>query len=355
MDQVVVSWSRAAQESTGGTRAKSSRQPVARPARGCVVILFALVCVLAGCATTGPDTSRNDLWRHHLGIRPDEPAIDITSKRDRCDEYKDYVTYAQRLQEAYHSRASQNRVWIYVAGILGLGAVAATGGLAAVGAAAGTLALVTLSGGFSASAFATINNSDLAKIYTISANRIDLALKEAESGFPPNDRHTDTAACGQALRILRDGVWEARTTLEISRTDTAVAALVRAKEQQKVLNDQIAGLETADVTRVVLTADITAISPEKQPEKSKATQVALTIKNIRLDKVAQADVKVLVGSQELALDGPAQLGADGVYLVKFTAPADPPSPETNVYAPTLLVGKSKQRVVSQRGKTFTYQ
>src|SRR2546428_106236 len=143
--------------------------------RGILAALLTLGSILSGCATP---TSRWDLWREHLGFRPDEPVVqpDITA----CKQNKTYSAYAQELQEAYHSRATQNRAWLYIAGILGLGVAAASGALAAATAvAAGTLALLAISGGFSAAAFATIDNSDLSALYTDSANGIDAALKDS--------------------------------------------------------------------------------------------------------------------------------------------------------------------------------
>ncbi len=312
-----------------------------------LVVLSVFLGVFSGCAT----------WSQHLGVRPDEPVINI--ENGACREYQSYSAYAQQLQEAYHSRASQNRAWIYVAGVLGLGVAAASGGLAAATAVgAGTLALLSISGGFSAAAFAAIDNPDLAQLYTIAANRVDQALKESDSRFslgPDNEKRYDPQVCVQALRVLKDGVSEARTTLEMSRTNTAVAALVRAREQQKILNEVIATQQAGDPTRVTFSADITELEtvPAK-PEKDKSTQVTLTIKNIRLDQVAQADVKVLFGGQELTLDAPAELVSDNTYKVKFTAPAVRPQAGINDYAPVLLVGKTKQRIASQQGKKFTY-
>src|SRR5262245_42172685 len=112
------------------------------------------VCILvggalSGCATPGDTTSRDDLMRQHFGIRPDEPKIVIQSNQRDCSEYLTYVSYSQQLMEAYHSRATQNRGWIYVAGITGLGITAASGGLAAAAAVGvGTLGLLSISGGF---------------------------------------------------------------------------------------------------------------------------------------------------------------------------------------------------------------
>ena len=108
-----------------------------RPRVAAVSCFVALLCMLSGCATL----PRN------MGIRPDEPVMDTSA--DACDAFNSYATYAQGLQESYHSRASQNRGWIYVAGILGLGVMAASGGLAAAASVgAGTLGLLSISGAF---------------------------------------------------------------------------------------------------------------------------------------------------------------------------------------------------------------
>ena len=82
----------------------------------------------------------------------------------------------------------------------------------------------------------------------------------------------------------------------------------------------------------------------------------MTVANISLNQVAQADVKVLFGvvKEPLLLDGPATLVSGNTYTVKFTAPAAQPDPNVKDYAPILLVGKAKQRVVSQQGKKFSY-
>jgi hypothetical protein len=97
--------------------------------------------------------------RQHFGIRPDEPRVAIPGDGRNCNEYMTYVTYSQQLMEAYHSRATQNRGWIYIAGITGLGIAAASGGLAAAAAVSvGTLGLLSISGGFTAATFATLNS-----------------------------------------------------------------------------------------------------------------------------------------------------------------------------------------------------
>src|SRR5262249_29162860 len=117
----------------------------------CLLTLIALGTILTGCGMLGsftnPDISRGS----RFGIRPDAPVINVLPA-DTCTELKNYVAYAVDLKEAYRTRATQNRMWLYVAGILGLGVAAASGGLGIAGAAAGTIALLSVSGGFSAGA-----------------------------------------------------------------------------------------------------------------------------------------------------------------------------------------------------------
>jgi hypothetical protein len=135
-----------------------------------VLIPVASVGVLSGCAS----------MKANLGIRPDEPKFERTEAP--CSQYETYSGYAQQLQEAYHSRGTQNRGWIYVAGVVGLGVAAATGGLALAGALGATgLGLLATSGGFASGGFATINNEALAFSYTVAANTIDEAAKTARS------------------------------------------------------------------------------------------------------------------------------------------------------------------------------
>ncbi len=315
--------------------------------------LVALGLILAGCGAT----SRMDLFPQHLGFRPDEPKVEEGKKA--CEEYLQHVDYTQKLLEAYHSRATHNRMWIYVAGILGLGAAAASGGLGVVAASVTTIALLSISGGFAAASFATIDNQDLAKIYTIAANRVDAAFKDADAQLrisgDKKTRYEDQEACSRALATLKQGLWDARTMLEQARTNSAVAALVRAREEQKVLAEVIAGAQDADPTRITLSADITEVTPESMT-KREATEITLKVVNIRLDRVAMADVKVVLGTKEIDLSAPpTPEGSDQTtWDVKFTAPAQPPNTSQTVYAPTLLVGKSKQRVGSQSGKTLSY-
>ena len=61
-------------------------------------------------------------------------------------------------------------------------------------------------------------------------------------------------------------------------------------------------------------------------------------------------------TKELELSAPPtpQGSSHTTWDVKFTAPAQPPDTNRKEYTPTLLVGKSKQRVVSQSGEKVTY-
>ena len=223
------------------------------------VAITLLGVVLGGCAS--------------LGIRPAEPELARQVRDDRgqlqsvgaCEEFVAYFSYAQTLQEAYHSRASQNRFWIYGAGILGLGAVAAGGALAAAGAATvGMMALLSISGGFSAGFFATIDNPALADVYTIAATKIDAALKDAHARIPPTLYVTaNDEVCKAALNDLRARVSDARSRLEEARTDSAKAALQRAAAQQEALRKLAAEIQqVSDPTIVPVTAVITDIAPE---------------------------------------------------------------------------------------------
>ena len=152
-------------------------------------------------------------------------------------------------------------MWIYVAGITGLGVVAATGGLAAAAAVSvGTLALLSISGGFTAGTFAVIDNADLAKSYTIAAKRVDTALTEADGMVPSGSRFGNPEACGDALLKLKESVTDARAILEASRTDVAVGALDRAREAQKTMTALLAA-QPGPVTQVTRSAEISAIPP----------------------------------------------------------------------------------------------
>jgi hypothetical protein len=269
--------------------------------------------------------------------------------------YVDYSTYAQQLHEAYHARSTQNRAWIYVAGILGLGAVAATGGLAAAAAGATTLALVAISGGFAAGTFATIDNSELAKVYTIAANQIDAALLESDRQLrvDVSTQALQDAACSRALGTLKDGVSAARILLEQARTNSAVAALIRAREEQKTLAKLIESVEAGDPTQVTVAASVTTANPATLPSGAAASRdVDLTVENIQLNRVALADVKVVIGSADPISASSVTKSKEFTYTVRFKAPDNPPDAPQKAYPISLLVGKSKQRVIGKAILTY---
>jgi hypothetical protein len=303
------------------------------PQRGAASLfsLLVLVGVLSGCA----------MMRRNMGIRPPEP--EITESVD-CGAYKTYAKYAQELQEAYHSRATQNRGWLYVAGILGLGVAAASGGLAvATTVGAGTLGLLSISGGFAGASFATINNEALAASYTTAANSIDTALKDSRAVLPN---------CASALSILVINVSNARTHLEAVRTDNAALALARAADQRKLLDKQIAAIRSADLTTETFTAEIVNVDPLAPAAAGAATVVKITVKNIKLDRLGLDDVKVVFGTKELRVDSIEKDAARATFGVKFTPPATKPD-ETKDYLPALLL-EGKTVVPANATKIFKY-
>src|SRR5437899_2924519 len=100
---------------------------------GRLLMWVVLGILLAGCAPTfGSDVS----WGQRLGFRPDEPDISVPTTANACDKFTEYAKYAKQLKEAYRTRTTQNRTWIYVAGITGLAVAAASGALAAAAAVA---------------------------------------------------------------------------------------------------------------------------------------------------------------------------------------------------------------------------
>ncbi len=262
------------------------------------VVILLLACAITGCASV----------RANMGVRPGEPAMGASrTPEEQCTEYQQYATYAQQLQEAYHARASQNRWWIYVAAITGLGVAAATGGLVAASAVgAGTVALLTLSGGFTAGVFGTLDNPELAKVYTLAANSVDTSLQKADAhltgeaqaraaearvarlqkeltkkkadaasaqGSPSavaKDKAveavqkslddakqnlearqkvakdmTKVLLCREATLVLRAEISKARKRLELARTNSAAGALARAQDERKALDEIIKQLSPA--------------------------------------------------------------------------------------------------------------
>src|SRR5215510_14034752 len=89
-----------------------------------------LAVMLAGCGSFSGDID----FGPRMGFRPDDPPSRVpgaaqpsgaSQKSDSCTALKDYMRYAENLKESYRTRATQNRSWIYVAAILGLGVAAA--------------------------------------------------------------------------------------------------------------------------------------------------------------------------------------------------------------------------------------
>jgi len=314
-----------------------------RPRPAAVLRLLVLASVLSGCAT--------------LGIRPNEPTIQINASA--CAEYERYSTYAQELQEAYHSRASQNRGWLYAAGILGLGVMAASGGLAAASTVgAGTLALLAISGGFAGGAFAAINNEALALSYTVAANSVDESLKNARGQLAfvdPNDPNKGYkgASCAAALPILMAGVSAARTHLEVARTDNAAGAMARAKDQLTLLNKQVAAVQPTDLLHVTLDAEIVNVAPLAPAGPSTDTPVTITVRNIPLDEVKLTEVKVVFGTKQLAVTAiEKDPVSPATYAVKFAAPAAKPD-AIKEYRPALIL-QGKTVVPAKEDKVFKY-
>ena len=298
--------------------------------------LLVLVGVLSGCGTP---------MGIHMGIRPTEPKI--TEKLD-CDAYTGYAKYAQELQEAYHSRSSQNRAWLYIAAMLGLGVMAASGGLAAASAATvGTLGLLSISGAFAAGSFATINNESLALSYTVAANNVDKALADSRLALPN---------CTTALSILVVNVSEARTHLEVARTDNAAGALARAKDAMKLLSDQITAVQAASVTVITLEAEITAISPVGG-NATQSTTATLTVRAKLGQGIGVGDVKVALGANVIPAGSITQPDKDdpNTFAVTFAAPAATglADPTLKTYKPELLI-QGKTRVKSATAVKFTY-
>jgi hypothetical protein len=301
--------------------------------------------------------------RQHLGIRPDEPppatevlvavGASTTRKATACDEYVEYLTYAQQLQEAYHARATHNRSWIYAAGLLGLGALAASGGLAVVGAAtAGTLGLLTISGGFSAGAFATVDNSTLAELYTIAANKVDAALAAARKTGPAAPYvDADVSRCKTALDDLREKVSEARIELEEARTDSAKASLVRAAAALETLRKQVGtlGLNAFDVSQptktdlVVGDSIILVVSGGKSPYTVTRTPDVAEF-DVRSPTKANnylATIEVKSGARETGYDVVVLDSAGHSKLMRFQVKATTTTPPPPVASKISVEGVPK--------------
>jgi hypothetical protein len=307
------------------------------------VILIGLL--LSGCAGT--------MMPRHLGIRPDEPAAgkDMTGgpADTICEEYKAYSTYAQQLQEAYHSRATQNRWWIYVAGIVGLGTVGASAGLAAAAAATTTIALLSIGGGFATGVTATLDNSDLAQIYTIAAQNIDSAIADADTHLkvsaPEKNRYADQVACKAALDHLHNQVSDARKLLEGSRTNTAQGALQRAAAQQQAL--QQAAAQFAQTDPSVPTPMITDITSAQTPVR-KNTEATLTVSP--LGTVQPDDLQIQLPGNPLVQVTGVKGDGDNAWKITFTAPD---LPAGGAYDPIVVIKKAR-KTQNKSGKKLQY-
>lgn len=288
------------------------------------------------------------------GIRPDDPRYDIKQK-NVCKEFEDYANYTLDLKEAYHSRATQNRSWIYVSGTTGLATVTATAALTAASSlSAGSLALVPIIGGFLSGVFAIADNPTLADIYTISANELGKALQKADEKLltKNGERYADPAACASALVFLHQRVTETKNNLERARTDSAVAALQRATAQTQHLNQLAAEMQAQAASQAAQKGEITGIEPDTVII-GKPQEVTLTVSNIDLSSFAIGEVKVLIGQvkREVSISPPDP--QTGSYEIRFMPPDKPPIADTLKYAPTLQIGKAK--VESKEGKILEYK
>ena len=219
-----------------------------------------VVTVLAGCGVFKGDID----FGPRIGFRPDSPSFAVQGTgADSCTALQQYIRYAENLNEAYRSRATQNRTWIYVAAVVGLGVAAASGALAAATAvAAGTLALLAVSGGFTSATFATIDNSELANVYTVAANNIEKSMTAVRLRRCP----ATPAECAAQLAYLTIAISSARNTLETARTSSAAGALARATAQKTLLDQEITKAAT----------DLKARTAAEAAKKAKADEAAAT-------------------------------------------------------------------------------
>ena len=220
---------------------------------------------------------------------------------------------------------------------------------------AGTIGLLAISGGFAAGTFATINNQALALSYTVAANSIDEALKNARQQHrDPNNSDTFTpASCASALAILVVAVSDARTHLEVARTDNAAGAMARAKDQLKLLNEQVAAVEAADITKITLPPQIADLKTDPTPiDRTQDTVVTARVR-AKLGGVGVEDLKIAFGDRPpLPVESIAQVKAADPYEydVKFTVPKNIPAGK---YRPVLIV-KGKTRIESKSGVEIDY-
>jgi len=188
---------------------------------------------ILGCATM-----------HQIGYLPDMPTP--APALEPCDErLRGFLHYSQNLANAYGARATLNDDAIYVAGILALATIAATGGLAAAGAATLSIALVSISGAFVTGSFALINNPALAQHYRTAQREVSEAALTAQNAVGPG---ADPAVCAAVLAKLRDTVTAATNKLEQARTNVAIASGQHADQDLQSLQTRVANIETAAPT-----------------------------------------------------------------------------------------------------------
>jgi hypothetical protein len=303
-----------------------------------LLTLFLLGAILTGCGTF---SNSGISFGSRIGLRPDDPKFVVDSPTDPCTGLTEYIRYAVDLKEAYRTRATQNRTWLYVAAIVGLGAAAASGGLGIAGAAAGTIALLSVSGGFTAGAFATIDNSELANVYTVAANDINSALAHVEARMTRCHSKED---CSGQLAYLREALATARNTLETARTASAAGALARATAQKKLLDDEITKVQAqvaaqakakdaADKRDAATKAQVEANTAkeeaatakkkaEQAPDDEAKTKAQAEAKDAN-DKAANAQKTATAKATE-ATEAEAKSAADGAARLAAMAPVTPP-------------------------------
>ncbi|MGH7304910.1 MAG: hypothetical protein ACRELZ_16630 [Candidatus Rokuibacteriota bacterium] len=271
-----------------------------------------------------------------------------------------------------------------MAALTGLAVAAASGALAAATTvAAGTLALLSISGGFTAGAFATINNTQLANVYDDAAKEIGTAVAVAEAtvfGPPPasappaagapaaaggspetastTPEPPSPATCSAQFAELVSLVSQARNKLDTARTDSAEGALIRATAGQSALKDIIAAQTSTDVTSVKLTGQITKIDgvAGRFDVPAGGKLVPLTVTNVQLDQAVAADIKILFGSKTIDMGAPfpTKKGAYE-YEVLLQIPAKPPDGDgVKTYTPALVLEKGKKRILAAPGLTVVY-
>jgi len=301
---------------------------------------MALGTALTGCGMLGSFQNPDISFGSRIGFRPDDLAINVVPE-DYCGELKKYVSYAVDLKEAYRTRATQNRSWIYVAGVTGLGVAAASGGLAAAGAAAaGTLGLLAISGGFTAGVFATIDNAELANVYTAAANDIGTALANTQARIARCSRSREE--CSAELAYLSNRVTNARNTLETARTTSAAGALARAAAAKKLLDEEITKVqaqveaekkakEAAEKKAAAATAQADADAKKTQAEadQNAANKASADKKQDAQQKADQSAQDAAVAQQKAvdaakaAKDADTKAKEDADALAAATGPVSP--------------------------------